>query len=332
MSELLLDSLEIKGYRCFEHLTIEKVGRVNLIVGKNNVGKTALLEALWIYGTTGSEMTLLEIAYNRNESDKIPQLTATKADYHSWAFQNLFTQRPVPGDASISEKPPVLMEIGKANNDTEKVTVSFVRAGMSLPYTVSYRNIYQKYNTYFLRFGGLRPEQLLTLWRKIELTDLEDSVVEAVKLISNDLVSIRLIEFPQNSDKYIPLARTKFESKPVQLRSLGEGMNRLFEIALALVNCRNGLLLIDEIEMGIHYSIQPNVWRLIFKTARDLNVQVFATTHSWDCIEAFTEAAIEDKESEGMLIRLENKNDKIKATTFSEKELEAVTRRNIEVR
>lgn len=52
MSELLLDSLEIKGYRCFEHLTIEKLGRVNLIVGKNNVGKTALLEALWIYANT----------------------------------------------------------------------------------------------------------------------------------------------------------------------------------------------------------------------------------------------------------------------------------------
>ena len=53
-NELLLDSLEIKGYRCFEHLTIEKLGRVNLIVGKNNVGKTALLEALWIYLSRGS--------------------------------------------------------------------------------------------------------------------------------------------------------------------------------------------------------------------------------------------------------------------------------------
>ena len=64
MSELLLDSLEIKGYRCFEHLTIEKLGRVNLIVGKNNVGKTALLEALWLYGTRCSIDVLLEIANN----------------------------------------------------------------------------------------------------------------------------------------------------------------------------------------------------------------------------------------------------------------------------
>ena len=65
--ELLLDSLEIKGYRCFEHLTIEKLGRVNLIVGKNNVGKTALLEALWIYANDGAENLMFEILRERNE-------------------------------------------------------------------------------------------------------------------------------------------------------------------------------------------------------------------------------------------------------------------------
>ena len=66
-SELLLDSLEIKGYRCFEHLTIEKLGRVNLIVGENNVGKTALLEALWIYARRGKIDTLLNLLFSRDE-------------------------------------------------------------------------------------------------------------------------------------------------------------------------------------------------------------------------------------------------------------------------
>lgn len=66
-SELLLDSLEIKGYRCFEHLTIEKLGRVNLIVGKNNVGKTSLLEALWIYATRGKMATLINLLFSRDE-------------------------------------------------------------------------------------------------------------------------------------------------------------------------------------------------------------------------------------------------------------------------
>lgn len=68
--ELLLDSLEIKGYRCFEHLTIEKLGRVNLIVGKNNVGKTALLEALRIYFQQGKISLFKDISYARDESSK----------------------------------------------------------------------------------------------------------------------------------------------------------------------------------------------------------------------------------------------------------------------
>ena len=116
------------------------------------------------------------------------------------------------------------------------------------------------------------------------------------------------------------------------LRSLGDGMVRVLGIALALVNVINGILLIDEIENGLHYLVQPDLWRLIFQTARQLNVQVFATTHSWDCIQAFQQVAQEDTESEGMLIRLEAKDGNIAATLFDEEELGIATREQIEVR
>ncbi len=109
-------------------------------------------------------------------------------------------------------------------------------------------------------------------------------------------------------------------------------MSRLLGIALALVNCRDGMLLVDEIECGLHYSILPDVWKLIFKTAKDLNVQVFATTHSKDCIEAFEEAAREDEESEGILIRLERQGERIVAKTIDEKRLELAVNHNVEVR
>ncbi len=103
-------------------------------------------------------------------------------------------------------------------------------------------------------------------------------------------------------------------------------MQRMFGIALALVNSRNGILLVDEIENGLHYSAQPDVWRLIFRLASRLNVQVFATTHSWDCIEAFQE----DTQNAGLLIRLESKKGKIVATLFDEQELGIATREQIE--
>ena len=82
----------------------------------------------------------------------------------------------------------------------------------------------------------------------------------------------------------------------------------------------DGILLIDEIESGLHYSALLDVWKLIFKTAKDLNVQVFATTHSKDCIEAFTQAAVDSPE-DGMLIRLERQGEKIIAITVEEENL-----------
>ena len=91
-------------------------------------------------------------------------------------------------------------------------------------------------------------------------------------------------------------------------------MLRALGISLALVNVKDGILLIDEFENGLYYSVQPELWQFIFRVARRLNVQVFATTHSWDCIEAFQKAASTDKQAEGFLIRLESKLGDIVAT------------------
>jgi AAA15 family ATPase/GTPase len=93
-----------------------------------------------------------------------------------------------------------------------------------------------------------------------------------------------------------------------------------------------GVFLIDEIENGIHYTVLPQLWQFLFRMAKLHNVQVFATTHSWDCVEAFQKAAAEETEIEGTLIRLEKRDDCHKAVTFSEKELAIVTRDKIEVR
>ncbi len=100
---------------------------------------------------------------------------------------------------------------------------------------------------------------------------------------------------------------------------------------MALVNAKDGFL-IDEIENGIHYSVLPDVWRLIFETAERLNVQVFATSHSWDCIEAFQKAAQENTETEGVLVRLDRDGEWIRAVDLGERELGIAVNGHIEVR
>lgn len=135
-----------------------------------------------------------------------------------------------------------------------------------------------------------------------------------------------------SADRIVPIVRLAGSSEPVTLRSMGDGMVRLFHLALALVNSKGGLLLVDEIENGLHYSVYEDLWNLVFRTARDLDVQVFATTHSWNCIEAFQKAACADVASEGYLIRLGWKRDEVVATVYDESDLAIVTRDHIEVR
>jgi AAA15 family ATPase/GTPase len=171
------------------------------------------------------------------------------------------------------------------------------------------------------------------LWDNIALTDAEEHVLMALRIIAPEVERVNLIgttESNRISDR-TAIVKTASSSEPVPLRSLGDGMNRLFGIALALVNSKGGMLLIDEIENGLHYSVQADVWELIFQTARQLDIQVFVTTHSWDCISAFQKAAQENPE-DGVLIRLETKNGIIKPTLFDEKKLAIATREQIEIR
>lgn len=97
------------------------------------------------------------------------------------------------------------------------------------------------------------------------------------------------------------------------------------------MNARGGILLIDEFENGMHYSVQLDAWRAVFRLAKSLDIQVFATSHSWDAIEAFQRAAAEDPE-DGVLIRLSRHGEDIIPALFSESELAIATRDRIEVR
>ena len=131
--------------------------------------------------------------------------------------------------------------------------------------------------------------------------------------------------------------KLKDEDAPVPLNSMGDGISRVLQLFLKLFAARGGFLLIDEFENGLHYSVQEEVWRLIFDQAEKLDVQVFATTHSWDCIESFAKVAVEKKATEGVLFRIgrsvrTSDQGKVIATIFDEQKLLNITQSDIEVR
>lgn len=343
----ILDSLQVRNYRCFKHLTVEKLGLVNLVVGRNNVGKTALLEAIWTYANDGYERVIYEILRERNEIPPFSNGIMVQPE-SSQGLRNLFFGRPYfqyfPGDYpdELDEFMTVLIGENVDFSGNEPVFVEKVLQIRGLRPDSSSRDGIPRLkhiggglspvDGQFIRPGGLDDQKLVEFWDDIEKYVQEDFVTKALKLIEPGLVDIRFSGYPTGSFSRIPVVRLQGATERVPLRSLGEGMSRILGIASALVASSNGILLIDEIENGLHYSVLSDIWRLIFETARDREVQVFATTHSYDCIEAFAKAAINDVKSDGMLIRLARKEDEIKAFTFDETQLETITKEGIEVR
>ena len=122
------------------------------------------------------------------------------------------------------------------------------------------------------------------------------------------------------------VAKLQDHAYPVPLQSFGDGAVRLFGLALVLVNSRDGFLLIDEAENGIHHSVQPDLWRMVLKTAEENNVQVLATTHSYDCVRGFAEAMTECDGIGGALVRLEREEGRLRAVEYSERNLKAVAK------
>lgn len=368
---LPLDSLEIRRFRVFEHLRIERLGRVNLIVGKNNVGKSSLLEALWLYANHGSPDVIWKILESRDEGRRprrsISERVKTELEILS-IFKHLFNGRR---DLDQEIDP---IQIGPIDNSDKVLSLSLdwvvyrtdedgTRKRRRIPFD-DYQSFddpvlglsvrYEKQKPFyrlgqdrlsvqgsdqescvFISANGLPQSQIGLLWDSVSLTDLEDDVLESLRIIAPEVERVSLIDggqdVPGRQDR-VPIVKTIGFKEPIPLRSLGEGMNRLFGLALALVNAKDGILLVDEIESGLHYSVQPNVWRLVFEVARRLDVQVFATTHSWDCITAFQQAAQEAEQDEGVLIRLMEKKGGIVADLFGEEELGIATREEVEVR
>ncbi len=128
------------------------------------------------------------------------------------------------------------------------------------------------------------------------------------------------------------LVKLKGCDRPVPLKSCGDGATRLFGVALALANSAGGFLLIDEAENGLHWSVERNFWRMVLKATQENDVQVFATTHSWDCIAGFAKAVNETPEEDGLLLRLDRADGQVRAVAYTEAQLQVAADQRIEVR
>lgn len=354
----MLNSLRIQGFRAFRDLEIAPLGRVNLLVGRNNIGKTTVLEAVQLYAQgRGALAAMARILRDReelvrSESEGRPALDAVRLFHRPKGGKNTeeFRIGPDQGDvltvrlawsrmveSSEGDIKRELVEADQAEGAEESLILQYQGSRRMLPVSRLSRSAgasvrpepseSSQTETCYLGARGLPSGGAARLWDATALTDDEGEVLEALRLIEP---TVSAITFVQGRSDRIPLIRRN--GQPAEpMRALGDGMNRLFELALCLVRARGSYLLVDEPENGVHHSVLPDIWRLIFTTATRLNVQVFAATHSLDCIRAFEQAASAHPEH-GMIIRLDRKGEEVRAVTFTEAEMAIALQEEIEIR
>jgi len=173
---------------------------------------------------------------------------------------------------------------------------------------------------------GPWPEADAARFREVALGKVTREIVEALKVIEGRLDDLRSV--PGTAMVYGEIGLPRL----VSLGDMGEGIQRLLSIALGLWTARGGVVLVDEVENGLHHGVLGKVWRLIGEAARRFDVQVFAATHSWECITAAHHAFRETFPDDLRVHRIEHLNGKVWDVVYGDEEMEAAIETGIEVR
>ncbi len=381
----MLKSFQIINFRLFQHLEIRRLNRVNLIVGKNNAGKSTFLEAVTLYASNASPSVFLDLVESRQENwaseaqpqsqnftgnsvrhlffgHKLPKIgeqgilmgevsSNTKIHVSAAAYQNKADDEDTVRKIRISgiqldlfDEDPSSFEVFLVAEEGERTRRLFRLDGedmRSIRRNTAIR-LYQRQDIepkliyQIVSTGNMSNRKLAALWDLTSLTNLESDVISSLGIIDNRVSGVAFVEDINQNQKRtgenrIPLIKLEGIDEPLQLKSMGDGMTRLFHIIVALVNAQNGLLLIDEFENGLHWSIQPRVWDIVFQLAEKLNVQVFATTHSRDCVQGF-DSAWNKYPTLGAFFRLDAKDGSIRATEYTAETLTDAIDMDVEVR
>lgn len=309
MKNHFIENVEFKNFKCFKELHVKNLKRVNLISGKNNIGKTSLMEAIELLVSSndsielahntyqmmtrrqktirneryfeldfihsGENFSILEVNNKRIEIEYTEQLlekTINERDYYYEGEKELLNEyvpalkfflngdeRIFPIDRFFNSRIPLLR---RDKFEATKLKINFISST-----TTDERDI-------AILYGNL-----------IDINN-ESFLNESLQYFDENILSLK----QKATERDIVLKiQLKNREMPILLSSLGEGINRYIAILCAIWSSKNGFLFIDEIENGIHYTNYKKLWRIVFEASRRANCQIFVTTHSKECIEAFNE-------------------------------------------
>ncbi len=351
----------IENFRCFRKLVLDDLQNFNLIIGKNNVGKTALLEAIFLHLGTHSPDITFKIDQFRGinsyelkaESVWAPLFTDLETNnmimIKSWDELNrtasseisIVSKKSAKLNPRVSRKLDQSTEFGQSLdrlklsfNDQKRGSVNaFAIVDYGAPDGSAFK--YERSNDIDSRKGMFISthaprsfEQEASRYSKLQIIGREQLIIDALTSIEPRIKKLIVVPILDKSAIYADIGL----KKAIAVNYLGEGVVRLLQILLAMAETEDGTVLIDEIERGFHYKFYESFMKIILEFAKKLNIQIIASTHNKEFLDATSYVFETNPEDELNVIRLDKSKEEIKATYYSKSELKLMREDGWEIR
>ncbi len=305
--------LTISNYRKLIAIKVKNLKRINLFAGGNNMGKTSILEAFYLLSQLNDIPAFLELEKYRGKF---------LSQFHSkWIEKNFVNPIQLAGTFNGVG---VALAIKKESSDENIERTGYLNTIVSEAHVESL-----ELSSYVHLFSAKDPDYRYTHMRSLCRAAFtspyrhNDKILQAAhNLAIENQYYDRVIEFIRNhldsSIQKIDLVNDEGEyrfkvtssnstlDRAIDITKYGEGLQRVFEIALLLGYCRDGILCIDEIDSAIHKSLLVKFTEFLQQTADEFKVQVFLSTHSKECIDAFVENGYSDDDLMAYALSEEN--------------------------
>ena len=274
----MIQSISIENFRCFDKTEIKGFQRMNLITGKNNSGKTCLLEAVYFCLSSDMKglMNIRGVQPDKSNRDFFKEITFLNRRFieFQYSINNNIVERSFDThDPNFNQE----KEIKNNELNIKSEVKLIIDKDKQIP----------------------ESENFVKIIDRLQILGLYEKVIEAVRLIDSEIEDIRsFASYPT-----ILYIKRKGNKDYLPLSFFGDALQKILRYVSAILNFDNyrsdsKYLLIDEIENGIHYTAQKEVWQMLFKLCQHFDIQLFATTHSLEMIKAFEEVC-EEFEEEG---------------------------------
>lgn len=282
MENHFINTIAIKDFKCFKDFQADGFGRVNLIGGKNNVGKTAFMEACYlnVYGQNIKSFiaSLRDIKFMRENLNILENRIIDDTKKFVEQSKHIFVSSNMNQiHFRIDENEGVKKYYFEFNNQIIDVNAN------DFSFDLDFIS-----NIQFIDNFGFCNSQIRKAYLSVQKKDKEQFLNDILHKFDNRIEKFIASDVPQ----------CRVNGEWLELTELGDGARHLVSIVSSLFRCENGYIFIDEIDNGIHYTQLDELWEIILSVSKEQNVQVFATTHSKECIESYTRIAkkLEDKD------------------------------------